>query len=338
MARKRARAGRAASPAEAGLEIAIQTHRLTKAYGELVAVDNLNLTIRAGEVFGLLGPNGAGKTTTILMLLGLSEPSSGRAEVVGFDPTRQPLEVKRRVGYLPDDVGFYGGLSGRQNLRYTAALNGLERALADERIGGLLEQVGLTKSADRPVEEYSRGMRQRLGLADALVKEPSIVILDEPTASIDPAGVTDVLAIIEALARDHGVTVLLSSHLLHQVHQICDRVAIFNRGRILAQGKMSELAESLAGDQLELEVGLDGPADQVEAALRSVAGVVKVTRDAHDPHLWRVTGPQSIRNHIASDLVARGMGVRQLRRVGDELDEIYLRYFERDEGDRGHAA
>ena len=338
MARKRARVGRAASPAEAGLEIAIQTHRLTKAYGELVAVDNLNLTIRAGEVFGLLGPNGAGKTTTILMLLGLSEPSSGRAEVVGFDPTRQPLEVKRRVGYLPDDVGFYGGLSGRQNLRYTAALNGLERAVADERIGGLLEQVGLAKSADRPVEEYSRGMRQRLGLADALVKEPSIVILDEPTASIDPAGVTDVLAIIETLARDHGVTVLLSSHLLHQVHQICDRVAIFNRGRILAQGKMSELAESLAGDQLELEVGLDGPADQVEAALRSVAGVVKVTRDAHDPHLWRVTGPQSIRNHIASDLAARGMGVRQLRRVGDELDEIYLRYFERDEGDRGHAA
>jgi ABC-2 type transport system ATP-binding protein len=338
MARKRARVGRAASPAEAGLEIAIQTHRLTKAYGELVAVDNLNLTIRAGEVFGLLGPNGAGKTTTILMLLGLSEPTSGRAEVVGFDPTRQPLEVKRRVGYLPDDVGFYGGLSGRQNLRYTAALNGLERAVADERIGGLLEQVGLAKSGDRPVEEYSRGMRQRLGLADALVKEPSIVILDEPTASIDPAGVTDVLAIIEALARDHGVTVLLSSHLLHQVHQICDRVAIFNRGRILAQGKMSDLAESLAGDQLELEVGLDGPADQVEAALRSVTGVVKVSRDAHDPHLWRVTGPQSIRNHIASDLAARGMGVRQLRRVGDELDEIYLRYFQRDEGDRDHAA
>jgi ABC-2 type transport system ATP-binding protein len=338
MARKRARRARAGVPAEEGGEVAIQTHRLTKAYGELVAVDNLNLSIRAGEVFGLLGPNGAGKTTTILMLLGLSEPTSGRAEVVGFDPTRQPLEVKRRVGYLPDDVGFYAELTGRQNMRYTAALNGIDRHEANGRIDELLDEVGLADAADRRVEQYSRGMRQRLGLADALVKDPSIVILDEPTASIDPAGVTEVLALIQRLARDNGVTVLLSSHLLHQVHQICDRVAIFNKGRILAQGRMSQLAEEVAGDQLELEVGIDGPPDQVAAALRSVAGVTNVSPDPHDPQLWHVTGPQSIRNHIASDLAARGMAVRQLRRVGDELDEIYRRYFERDEGGRDHAA
>jgi ABC-2 type transport system ATP-binding protein len=338
VARKGARRGRAAASAEAGQEIAIQTHRLTKAYGDLVAVDNLNLSIRSGEVFGLLGPNGAGKTTTILMLLGLSEPTSGRAEVVGFDPTRQPLEVKRRVGYLPDDVGFYAELTGRQNMRYTAALNGIDRDEANDRIGELLEQVGLVDAADRRVEQYSRGMRQRLGLADALVKDPSVVILDEPTASIDPTGVTEVLALIQTLARDNGVTVLLSSHLLHQVHQVCDRVAIFNKGRILAQGRMAQLAEQLAGDQLELEVGLDGPADQVEAALRSVAGVVGVTRDPRDPSLWRVTGPQSIRGHLAVDLAARGMAVTQLRRLGDDLDEIYLRYFKRDEGDRDHAA
>jgi ABC-2 type transport system ATP-binding protein len=338
MARKRARRARVGGSAEAGGEIAIQTHRLTKAYGDLVAVDNLNLAVRSGEVFGLLGPNGAGKTTTILMLLGLSEPTSGRAEVVGFDPTRQPLEVKRRVGYLPDDVGFYAELTGRQNMRYTAALNGIDRHEANGRIDELLEQVGLGDAADRRVEQYSRGMRQRLGLADALVKDPSIVILDEPTASIDPAGVTEVLALIQTLARENGVTVLLSSHLLHQVHQVCDRVAIFNKGRVLAQGKMAQLAEELAGDQLELEVGLEGPADQVEAALRSVSGVVKVTRDPHDPGLWHVTGPQSIRTHIAVDLAARGMGIRQLRRVGDELDEIYLRYFQRDEGGRDNAA
>jgi ABC-2 type transport system ATP-binding protein len=338
MARKRARRARLGGSAEAGDEIAIQTYRLTKAYGDLVAVDNLNLAVRSGEIFGLLGPNGAGKTTTILMLLGLSEPTSGRAEVVGFDPTRQPLEVKRRVGYLPDDVGFYAELTGRQNMRYTAALNGIDRHEANGRIDELLEQVGLGDAADRRVEQYSRGMRQRLGLADALVKDPSIVILDEPTASIDPAGVTEVLALIQTLARENGVTVLLSSHLLHQVHQVCDRVAIFNKGRVLAQGKMAQLAEELAGDQLELEVGLEGPADQVEAALRSVSGVVKVTRDPHDPGLWHVTGPQSIRTHIAVDLAARGMGIRQLRRVGDELDEIYLRYFQRDEGGRDHAA
>jgi ABC-2 type transport system ATP-binding protein len=338
VARKRARRGRTDGSAIADQEVAIQTHRLTKAYGDLVAVDNLSLSIASGEVFGLLGPNGAGKTTTILMLLGLSEPTSGRAEVVGFDPTRQPLEVKRRVGYLPDDVGFYAELTGRQNMRYTAALNGIERHEANHRIGELLEQVGLADAADRRVEQYSRGMRQRLGLADALVKDPSVVILDEPTASIDPAGVTEVLALIQSLARENGVTVLLSSHLLHQVHQVCDRVAIFNKGRILAQGRMGQLAEELAGDQLELEVGLDGPADQVEAALRAVSGVTSVSRDPHDPQLWRVTGPQSIRSHLAVDLAARGMGVRQLRRVGDELDEIYLRYFQRDEGGRDHAA
>jgi ABC-2 type transport system ATP-binding protein len=336
--RKRARHGRAVAAPDDGRELAIQTHGLTKAYGELVAVDNLNLSVRAGEIFGLLGPNGAGKTTTILMLLGLSEPTRGRAEVLGFDPTRQPLEVKRRVGYLPDDVGFYAELTGRQNMRYTAALNGIERRAANEKIGQLLEQVGLADAADRRVEQYSRGMRQRLGMADALVKDPSVMILDEPTASIDPAGVTDVLALIRALARDNGVTVLLSSHLLHQVHQVCDRVAIFNAGRILAQGQMAQLAEELAGDQLELEVGLDGPADQVEAALRSVRGVVEVHRDGRDPSLWHVTGPQAIRDHLAVDLAARGMSVRHLRRVGDELDEIYLRYFSRDEGDRGHAA
>ena len=226
MARKRPRRSRPAGTDEAGQDLAIQTHRLTKAYGELVAVDNLNLTVRAGEVFGLLGPNGAGKTTTILMLLGLSEPTSGRAEVVGFDPTRQPLEVKRRVGYLPDDVGFYAELTGRQNMRYTAALNGIERHEANDRIGELLEQVGLADAADRRVEEYSRGMRQRLGLADALVKDPSVVILDEPTASIDPAGVTEVLALIQTLARENGVTVLLSSHLLGQVQSVSDRVNV----------------------------------------------------------------------------------------------------------------
>ena len=149
---------------------------------------------------------------------------------------------------------------------------------------------------------------------------------------------TDVLAIIETLAREHGVTVLLSSHLLHQVHQVCDRVAIFNHGRILAQGRMSDLAEAVAGDQLELEVGVDGPAGPVEAALRAVSGVTAVRVDPHDPRLWLVSGPQSLRNHLASDLADCGFSIRHLRRVGDELDEIYMRYFSRDEGDHGNAA
>jgi ABC-2 type transport system ATP-binding protein len=307
----------------------------------VVAVDGVDLVVQPGEVFGLLGPNGAGKTTTILMLLGLSEPTSGRVTVVGLDPTRHPLEVKRRVGYLPDEVGFYGNLTGRQNLRFTARLNGLWDKEAEPRIGELLERVGLAKDADRPVEGYSRGMRQRLGLADALVKTPSVVILDEPTTAIDPAGVVEVLALIRALARDDGATVLLSSHLLHQVEQICDRVGIFVRGKLEAMGSMRSLRERHGGDTLTLEVGIDAPAEVQEPALRAVPGAREVTRVEGEPGVWRVTGGHAMRDRLSLVLAQRGVAVRSLRRVGDELDEIYLRYFsnQEDTGDgRDRAA
>ncbi|MBC7340011.1 MAG: ABC transporter ATP-binding protein [Firmicutes bacterium] len=212
---------------------------LTKRYGELVAVDHLDLDIYEGEVFGLLGPNGAGKTTTILMLLGLTEPSEGTVRVAGHDPTREPLAVKRLAGYLPDNVGFYEDMTGRENLRYTARLNRLPPAPAEERIAALLDSVGLGGDADRPVREYSRGMRQRLGLADALVKDPRLLILDEPTLGIDPEGVREVLALIVRLAREEKRTVLISSHLLHQIQEICDRVGIFVRGRLVDPGPIS---------------------------------------------------------------------------------------------------
>lgn len=225
----------------------VEALELTKRYGEFVAVDQLSFEVRPGEIYGLLGPNGAGKTTTILMLLGLSEPSGGEARVHGLDPTREPLEVKRRVGYLPDAVGFYGRLTGRENLEYTARLNGIEPERAAERIEALLAQVGLAEAGDRPTETYSRGMLQRLGIADALVKDPSVLILDEPTASIDPAGVSELLTLIRGLAVERRLAVLLSSHLLGQVERLCDRVGIFSRGRLVAEGTVRALAE-LAGD------------------------------------------------------------------------------------------
>ncbi|MDA8202148.1 MAG: ABC transporter ATP-binding protein [Chloroflexi bacterium] len=305
----------------------IRARGLTKRYGDVLAVDHLNLDVRPGEVFGLLGPNGAGKTTTILMLLGLSEPTDGHAEVAGFDPTRDPLEVKRRVGYMPDDVGFYGALTGRQNLRYTARLNGIDRRDVEGRLDALLEQVGLRDVADRAVETYSRGMRQRLGLADALVKDPSVVVLDEPTTAIDPAGVAEVLDLIASIARDRGAAVLLSSHLLHQVQQVCDRVAVFVGGRVVAQGTMRRLAEQMGGESLQMEVGAQGAPEEVEAALRSIDGVREVERDPHDTRLWRVAGARNLQPRLAGELSARGIGVWHLRRIGDDLDEIYMRYF-----------
>ena len=219
---------------EPGPRPAVHAVGLTKRYGDRTVVDRLDLSVARGEVFGLLGPNGAGKTTTILMLLGLTERDAGSVEVVGLDPAVDPIGVKRRIGYLPDDVGFYESLTGRQNLRYTARLNGLRGAEADERIAALLRQVGLQPAADQPAGTYSRGMRQRLGIADALIADPDVVILDEPTIAIDPRGVEEMLALISDLARDRGAAVLLSSHLLDQVEQLCDRVAIFVSGTVRA--------------------------------------------------------------------------------------------------------
>jgi ABC-2 type transport system ATP-binding protein len=238
--------------AEAGGPLVEASH-LTKRYGEFVAVDDLTFRVGSGEIYGLLGPNGAGKTTTILMLLGLSEPSGGEARVIGLDPAREPLEVKRRVGYLPDSVGFYGRLSGRENLDYTARLNGLTPGESEARINELLEQVRLTDAADKPADTYSRGMLQRLGVADALVKDPQILILDEPTTSIDPAGVAELLDLIRSLVHDRGLAVLLSSHLLSQVEQLCDRVGIFSRGRLVAEGRVLELAEGAGDPGLSLD-------------------------------------------------------------------------------------
>jgi ABC-2 type transport system ATP-binding protein len=231
----------------------LRTQELTKKYGDFTAVDGLSLELRHGEIYGLLGPNGAGKTTTILMLLGLSEPTSGEARVLGLDPTRSALEVKRRVGYLPDAVGFYPGLTGRENLRYTARLNGLPRTDAEAKITSLLDEVGLAEAADRPVETYSRGMLQRLGIADALMKDPEILILDEPTTAIDPTGVTQLLALIRGFVAQRGIGVLLSSHLLEQVERLCDRIGIFSRGRLVAEGSVGELSRRAGGDGLYLD-------------------------------------------------------------------------------------
>jgi ABC-2 type transport system ATP-binding protein len=308
--------------------VAIRTRSLEKRYGDQVAVQPLDLEVRAGEVFGLLGPNGAGKTTTILMLLGLTEPTGGQAEVLGLDPARNPLQVKRHVGYLPDNVGFYPGMTGRQNLRYTCRLNGIPRDRAETRITEVLEQVNLTGRGDDMVNTYSRGMLQRLGLADALVKDPSILILDEPTTAIDPIGVAETLALVQHLAHDQGVSVLLSSHLLHQVQQVCDRIAIFVRGSVAAMGSVADLARSQqTGAQIQMEVGADGDPTSIAETLRSVPGVSDVRNDTHDVRIWVVTGDSDIHEGVARALIAANQIPWLLRNRGMSLDEIYQRYF-----------
>ncbi len=317
----------------AGTPVVIRTRGLEKHYpqdggDDKIAVRSLDLDIRQGEVFGLLGPNGAGKTTTILMLLGLTEPTAGTAEVLGFDPLRDPLQVKRHVGYLPDNVGFYGAMTGRENLRYTARLNGIRDAGSEPRITDLLSRVGLPEAGERPVETYSRGMRQRLGLADVLVKDPSVVILDEPTTSIDPVGVIEVLDLVRSLARDHGVSVLLSSHLLHQVQQVCDRIAIFVAGDVVAMGTVADIAaRQQRGLHVTVDIGAEGDPAMVGTLLRGVPGVVEVEQEATDHRLWSVTCPPEVRGSVLSTLVTAGHVPWLVRDRGMELDEIYQRYF-----------
>ena len=328
--RLKARAQREASGVDAILPIV--TRGLTKTYGDIVAVDSLDLDINPGEIFGLLGQNGAGKTTTILMLLGLTEPTSGRARVVGLDPARNPLEVKRRVGYLPDSVGFYGNLTGRENLRYTARLNGLSMAEAEPRIDEVLDQVNMSARADSKTEEYSRGMLQRLGIADALVKSPDILILDEPTAAIDPIGVVEILDLLRELADEHRITILLSSHLLSQVQSTCDRVGIFAAGRLIGVGTVGELSRRFGESRTRIEVTLDGATDatatdHARTALKGVPGVTKVVAPERPRDPWVLLAEPErageVRVATLATALTENLHLSAIREVEPSLDDIY---------------
>jgi ABC-2 type transport system ATP-binding protein len=323
--RKRRRRTVASLLADAPEDSVIVARRLTKRYGEFTAVDNLDLTVRAGEVFGLLGPNGAGKTTTVLMLLGLTEPSRGVVRVVGLDPTREPLAVKRKVGYLPDNVGFYGGMTGRQNLRYTAKLNGIPRSEAEARIDELLGEVRLTDAADKKAETYSRGMRQRLGIADALVKSPTVLVLDEPTIAIDPSGVEELLGLLRRLVTERNLTVLLSSHILGQVQSLCDRVGFFSEGRLIASGPLEELARGTT-QTVELEVGVDGDPALIDPVASGIPGVRSVEPHERDARLRVVTAATDVAAPLALALAGAGLTLVHLRRRGSDLLELYRRY------------
>jgi ABC-2 type transport system ATP-binding protein len=225
----------------------IETVNLTKHYNRQTAVKDLSFKVNEGEVFGFLGPNGAGKTTTLLMLMGLSHPSAGSAKVCGFDPLRSAREVKRIAGYLPEDVGFYGDLDAVQNLKYVANLNGIQTDKASEKIDELLDLVGLKQDARKKVGAFSRGMKQRLGFAEVLIKDPKLLFLDEPTIGLDPDGALRLMEFIKSLNRDRQITVLLSSHNLYQVQKISHRVGIMIHGEMVAEGTIESLAKEKLG-------------------------------------------------------------------------------------------
>jgi ABC-2 type transport system ATP-binding protein len=303
-------------------EVVIRAEALTKRYRATLAVDHIDIEVGAGEIVGILGPNGSGKTTTILMLLGLTEPTSGRALVAGFDPLREPLEVKRRVGYLPDQVGFYDTLSARDNLAYTGRLAGLTRAEIDERFAEAILRVGLGEVGRAQVGTFSQGMRQRLGLAEILMKRPSVAILDEPTTALDPHSTQEFLEMIRRLKAD-GTAVLLSSHHLDQVQSVCDRVALFNRGRIVLSGTVTELAGRVLGGGYVIDVEARGPG--IADRLAAIPGIVRV--QSLGPDLYRVDCQKDLRAEIAR-VIAADAELLGIRFAAPSLTEVYNRYFE----------
>ncbi len=301
----------------------IEAKGLTKTYGSAIAVDHISFQVGRGEIFGLLGPNGAGKTTTILMMLGLTDISGGEVSVLGFNPAREPLSVKRRVGYLPDTVGFYDNLTAADNMRYTARLIGFRHAEREKRIADALERVGLSDVAENRVGTFSRGMRQRLGLAEILMKGAQIAILDEPTSGLDPQATTELLGIIRGFKAE-GVSVLLSSHLLERVQSVCDRVALFSAGKIALMGTVPDLGREVLGGGYVVDIEADGAGLAERLALiPGVSGVEKTGIGKLRLHADRDVRPEAAVEVVAMQGRLKFLGVQE-----PSLEAIYTRYFE----------
>lgn len=302
---------------------------LTKHYGSLKAVDNLSLTIDKGEIYGLLGPNGAGKTTTILMMLGLTEPTAGKVTVCGYDATSQPVAVKQKVGYMPDNLGFYDSMNALDNLMYVARLNGIPESSVRQRAAEMMELVGLSDAMHKKAGTYSRGMKQRLGLAEVLIKQPEIIILDEPTLGIDPAGVKDFLTFIRQLSRQHNITVLLSSHHLNQVQQVCDRVGIFVEGKLLASDHIEKLSNHLfSRDAHVVVITLANPLIDQENCTRQLMKIEGVRNVQLSGNTIEISSASNATPELVRFLVQQGLDIMGVHRKEYGLEEIYHRYFE----------
>ena len=308
-----------------GAQSIVEAINLTKVYNGTTVVDGLNLDIKEGEIYGFLGPNGAGKTTTILMLLGLTEPTSGTARICGFDSTREPLKVKRATGYIPEKIGYYEDLTAAHNLAYTARLNGISEAEVIDRVKESLDMVGLAKVAEQRVREFSRGMKQRLAIADILVKAPSVAILDEPTLGIDPKGVSQLLDLIGRVAKEQKMTIIMCSHQLHQVQRICNRAGILLKGKIVTEEALDKLeGKAFAGKRFTIEVQLSEVTKETIKAVGQLKGVVGVESSGD---LMVVNCTEDLRPQIAKAVVAAEGSLIGMRVQTQDLEEIYLKYF-----------
>ncbi len=303
----------------------IISKNLSKKYDRHLAVDNLNISIKKGEIFGLLGPNGAGKSTIILMMLGLTEPTSGSINIGGFNSTREPLKVKRITGYLPEKVGFYEDMSAIGNLFYTAELNNIPYREIPKKIDEALEMVSLSKNKNQPVRTFSKGMKQRLGIADVLIKDPRLIIFDEPTEGLDVKVANQILQTILDLNTRKNITFLLSSHQLNLVQRVCSQVGILSKGKLINQGSVESLGRQLfGGGKYRIELELEKVTDEIIEKLNKLDGVVSVTRTDNQ---LKVVCDKDIRQDISRIISGEGTLLTRMDIKQDALEEIYLKYF-----------
>ena len=311
-------------------EFAIETLNLSKIFGkekQIRAVDNLNLQVKKGEVFGFVGPNGAGKTTTMKMLIGLLEPSEGSGKVAGFDIVREVINIRETTGVLPEPAGFYDNLTARQNLRFYAKLYNIAPDIREKRIVSLLETVDLTRAIDQKIGGFSTGMRKRFGLAQALINEPLVLFLDEPTSGIDPLGAQMMRDLITDLNRSKGVTVFLSSHSMEEVEEICDRIAIIARGKLLAVGSVEELRDIVRakeGGHYLIEVQ-DISLSETAEAIKNVEGVEALEiRD----RILHVHTKMKLRTEIAKAVKNAGGTISMFEEEEMNLQKLFLKIIE----------
>ncbi|MHB1375978.1 MAG: ABC transporter ATP-binding protein [Candidatus Humimicrobiaceae bacterium] len=304
----------------------ISTKNLSKKYGSKTVVDDLNLSIPKGEIYGLLGPNGAGKSTIILMLLGLTEPSSGELSVLGYSPAKESLKIKRLTGYLPEKVGFYEDMTSVQNLEYTALLNSIPEKEIPAKIENCLKIVGLEKEKNKIIKQFSKGMKQRLGIADVLIKDPELIIFDEPTEGLDVEVANQMLETIFNLNRDKKITFLISSHQLNLVQKICHKMGIMSKGKLIGEGNVTELSKNMfGGNKYQVDLEFIGNVDKVIEKIKIIKGIKTVTRTENTVH---VGTDEDLRQEISKIVTNMdGIILTKMDIKDFSLEDVYLNYF-----------
>jgi ABC-2 type transport system ATP-binding protein len=304
----------------------VQTNHLTKQYGNFTAVDNLDITVYKGEVVGLLGENGSGKTTTFLMLMGLSMPTSGTATVAGFDVVKDSKAVRTVAGLLPDGAGYYEDLTPKQNLNYIGRLNDVPRLELEKRVNELLEVVGLTKVADKKVEQFSRGMKQRLGIAEVLMKKPRVAFFDEPTIGLDPQGTKEIREVLTKLNKEQGLTIVLASHLLHDVQQTCRKVLIIRDGKLIADDTIDNLSNklSMGGGNIMIEFELTEINSDLTREITRINGVTSVNQENHKLY---VNMESNKAREVSETITKHNATILLMKPKEYSLEEVFLRYY-----------